>query len=77
MAERPGGRSWARRATGAGGAAASPRANLLGLLTKSCLGVAVCVDTLKVWRPGISPELRAFPVGRNGRSARGRRRRRR
>ena len=61
----------------AGGAAASPRANLLGLLTKSCLGVAVCVDTLKVWRPGISPELRAFPVGRNGRSARGRRRRRR
>ena len=36
-------------------AATTARANLLGLLTKSDLGVAVCGDDLRVWRPRGAP----------------------
>ncbi len=61
----------------AGEQVASSRANLLGLLTSRALGVAVCGDTLRVWRPGISPGLRGLRAGRNGRPAGGRRRGRR
>ena len=38
-------------------AATSARANLLGLLTKSGLGVAVCGDALRAWCPRGAPGL--------------------
>ena len=57
-----------------GGAATSVWTNLLSLLTKSGLGVAVCGHTLRVWRLGTSPGLRGLRAARNGRPAGGRRR---
>lgn len=50
----------------------SSRANLLGLLSKGGLGVAVRDDTLRVWRQRAAFTFRSFPVKRSGRSDPGR-----
>jgi CBS domain containing-hemolysin-like protein len=60
-----------------GNAATSSRVNLLGLLTGRGLSVAVRGDSLKVWCPRSVFGLPASPVGRDGRSNRGTRGRRR
>lgn len=56
--------------------AASPRAGLLGLLTKRGLGVAVRGDALRVWRSREAPALRGSRANPCVRYARRRRRRR-
>ena len=53
---------------------AVPRANLLGLLTKGGLGVAVCGSTFRVWRPRGAPALRGSRATRGVGYARARRR---
>ena len=53
---------------------AVPRANLLGFLTESGLGVAVCGSTLRVWRPRGAPALRESRATRGVGYARARRR---
>ncbi len=60
-----------------GGAATSARADLLSLLTKSGLGVAVGGDALVVWRPRGAPGLQGLRANRSVRYARDRRRKRR
>ncbi len=53
-----------------GAASPASRMNLLGLLTKSGLGVSVCKDTFRVWRPGVPTGRRALRAKRSVHDAR-------